>query len=376
MKRISSAKHAWVRKYNELGILGLHDDRAYYSGRSKKNETQGDLIRKQAAKIKMLEEQLEIVKKLDKSERKVLEKEGKLPKNKLFELIRNLIKVHKLEKMVSYLCELGGVSTSGYYGYWTHEDERLTKNTKDIEDFAWIQEAYNYKGRSKGSRAIQMVLTSVFDVHFNCKKIQRLMRKFNLKCKIRRNNLYKNMAKATREHSVVSDKVQRNFKQEVPRRIILTDITYLYKLYDKWFYLSAMKDASTGEIVASYVSDNLRMPLVTETVSQLLKNNDLLTDTIVHSDQGVHYTSPMYQKLLKDNSLTQSMSRRGNCWDNAPMESFFGHMKDEVDFSSCGNLEDIKNAVDDYIEYYNHHRYQWNLKKMTPIEYRNHLLCA
>jgi transposase InsO family protein len=109
-----------------------------------------------------------------------------------------------------------------------------------------------------------------------------------------------------------------------------------------------MKDASTGEIVASYVSDNLRMPLVTETVSQLLKNNDLLTDTIVHSDQGVHYTSPMYQKLLKDNSLTQSMSRRGNCWDNAPMESFFGHMKDEVDFSSCGNLEDIKNTIDDF----------------------------
>ncbi|WP_270501476.1 IS3 family transposase, partial [Clostridium butyricum] len=89
-----------------------------------------------------------------------------------------------------------------------------------------------------------------------------------------------------------------------------------------------------------------------------------------------HYTSPKFQKLLKDNNLGQSMSRRGNCWDNAPQESFFGHMKDEIDFQSCNTLEELIDMIDDYIDYYNNYRYQWNLKKMTPKQYRNHLLLA
>ena len=70
------------------------------------------------------------------------------------------------------------------------------------------------------------------------------------------------------------------------------------------------------------------------------------------------------------------MSRRGNCWDNAPQESFFGHMKDEIDFQSCNTLEQLIDMIDDYIDYYNNYRYQWNLKKMTPKQYRNHLLLA
>ncbi|WP_460289444.1 IS3 family transposase, partial [Clostridium sp. CTA-7] len=93
-----------------------------------------------------------------------------------------------------------------------------------------------------------------------------------------------------------------------------------------------------------------------------------------HSDQGAHYTSPKFQKLVKDCGLGQSMSRRGNCWDNAPQESFFGHFKDEVNIKPCQTLEDLRNEIDQYMTYYNEYRYQWNLKKMTPVQYRNHLL--
>ena len=102
--------------------------------------------------------------------------------------------------------------------------------------------------------------------------------------------------------------------------------------------------------------------------------NELYRDAIIHPDQGVHYTSPKFQKLLKTHNLGQSMSRRGNCWDNAPQESFFGHMKDDLDFSICQTLEEVISLIDAYIEYYNNHRYQWGLKKMTPKQYRNHLL--
>ncbi|MNY36259.1 Integrase core domain protein [compost metagenome] len=96
----------------------------------------------------------------------------------------------------------------------------------------------------------------------------------------------------------------------------------------------------------------------------------------IHSDQGGHYTSPTYQKLLKQKGLGQSMSRRGNCWDNAPQESFYGHMKDHVNHRSCQTLAELQRKIDGYIRYYNNNRYQWGLKKMTPVQYRNHLLLA
>ncbi|PRR80972.1 hypothetical protein CLVI_28830 [Clostridium vincentii] len=70
------------------------------------------------------------------------------------------------------------------------------------------------------------------------------------------------------------------------------------------------------------------------------------------------------------------MSRRGNCWDNAPQESFFGHLKDDVDNKSFKAYEDLKTQIDKYIKYYNNYRYKWGSKKMTPVQYRNHLLCA
>lgn len=70
------------------------------------------------------------------------------------------------------------------------------------------------------------------------------------------------------------------------------------------------------------------------------------------------------------------MSRRGNCWDNATQESFFGHFKDEIDLKRCNNLDDVENEINEYMDYYNNYRYQWNLNKMTPIQYRDHLLTA
>lgn len=79
---------------------------------------------------------------------------------------------------------------------------------------------------------------------------------------------------------------------------------------------------------------------------------------------------------MKDIGWKQSMSRKGNCWDNSPIESFFGHMKDEIEYKACQTFQELKEMVDEYILYYNNHRYQWSLKKMTPVEYRNHLLCA
>ena len=97
---------------------------------------------------------------------------------------------------------------------------------------------------------------------------------------------------------------------------------------------------------------------------------------LIPSDQGVHYTNPVFQRKVIELNIMQSMSRKGNCWDNAPMESFFGHFKDELDYEECLNFSELQKVVDSYIEEYNYHRYQWGLEKMTPAQYRSHLLAA
>ena len=182
--------------------------------------------------------------------------------------------------------------------------------------------------------------------------------------------------KATKEHTVLSNLLNREFKQNIPGKVLLTDITYLFYGNGNKAYLSTIKDGSTNEILAYNLSDRLTLDIATDTVHKLINDGqfNLSKEAFIHSDQGVHYTSPIFQSLVKSYKLGQSMSRRGNCWDNAPQESFFGHFKDEAYIKQCLTLEELKEEVEEYITYYNNYRYQWGLKKMTPVQYRNHLL--
>lgn len=293
-------------------------------------------------------------------------------------MINETIINNSFKNMVSYFCQILDVSRSGYYNYLNTLDNQIFMEDKDLEARDNIIMAYNYKGYNKGSRSIKMTLQGEFSIIYSRKKIQRLMRKYDIKCPIRKANPYRRMAKATKEHRVVPNLLERNFKQGMPGKVLLTDITYLPYGNNHMAYLSTIKDGSSNDILAYTVSDSIKLDIATDTIDKLLsKHKDSLhKDAFIHSDQGVHYTSPKFQKLLKDNNLGQSMSRRGNCWDNAPQESFFGHMKDEVNFNKCQTLKEVINVIDDYIYYYNNHRYQWNLKKMTPKQYRNHLLLA
>lgn len=117
------------------------------------------------------------------------------------------------------------------------------------------------------------------------------------------------------------------------------------------------------------------MDFVLETVHILMREHSVSLDahTLVHSDQGCHYTSLRFIQILKDSNLRQSMSRKGNCWDNAPQESFFGHMKDKIDLSSCESFDQVKAILDDWIDYYNNDRYQWQLAKLSPNEFYRYI---
>lgn len=119
------------------------------------------------------------------------------------------------------------------------------------------------------------------------------------------------------------------------------------------------------------MSESLEIDFVLETVRNLLREHGatLKTQTLIHSDQGCHYTSSKFIEIVENSSLRRSMSRRGNCWDNAPQESFFGHMKDSINLCSCISFSQVKDTVDDYMSYYNNERYQWELSKLSPNEY-------
>jgi putative transposase len=376
MKRVEQCADRWKKAYEQAGIIGLADSRKEASGRPLKRElTQDEVVAKQEARIRLLESQVELLKKLDTKERLLVAKGMNLSKNKLFELVKDAVD-QGLGRMTRYLCELLNVSRSGYYSYLKAADTRLERSRLDAVAGEWIKKAFHRKGFKKGARSIKMILENEFRITYNLKRIRRLMKKLNLVCPHRKPNPYKRMAKATLEHRTLPNKLQRDFKKGIPGLALLTDITYLPYDRTEMAYLSTVLDASTGEILSHNLSNRIELSLATESIEALMKQKRLKLhkDAFVHSDQGSHYTSPKYQELLKQKGLGQSMSRRGNCWDNAPQESFFGHMKDHVKSRSCSSYRELQLEIARYINYYNNHRYQWGLKKMTPVQYRNHLL--
>ncbi len=229
------------------------------------------------------------------------------------------------------------------------------------------------------------------------------MKKYTLLAKIRRVNPYKKIQKATQEHSVAPNLLNRNFQCTLSKELrideisqpwisqpwisqswsslpmpytkLWTDITYI-RFNHRWVYFSLVKDMVTGEGLAYILSMTLEFTIVQNTYKQLqmkYQENELRW-ALSHSDQGFHYTHPSFRCTLTQIWLTQSMSRRWNCIDNAPTESFFGHMKDELDYSHCTSFTELQKYFEEYKNYYNQNRPQWTRKKMTPVEYRNHLL--
>ncbi|MFR6553291.1 MAG: IS3 family transposase [Paraclostridium sordellii] len=376
-KRIDCASLRWRTAYKNKGVLGLEDTRTLNSGRTLNRDlTLEEIISKKDTEIEYLKAELDLIKKLELQERQVINK--KLPAIYVFKLIQYLIKNFNIKNMTRYLCKIANVSTSGYYKFLSNFKSRQVYEQNDIKSKELILKAFNYRGYKKGSRSVKMTLENKFGIIMNRKKIQRIMRKYNIICPIRKANPYRRMAKATKDHRVVPNKLNREFKQGIPGKVMLTDITYMPYGNNKIAYLSTIKDSSTNEILAYNLSNSLAIDIVTDTIHKLvnLKPFKFHKNAFIHSDQGSHYTSPTFQRLLKKNNLGQSMSRKGNCWDNPPQESFFGHMKDEIDYKSCTTIDELKVLINDYMDYYNNHRCQWNLKKLTPIQYRNQLLAT
>lgn len=282
--------------------------------------------------------------------------------------------MRKIGLDIGLLCQIADVSRSGYYKWLKHANEP----DKDHGDYLQIREIF-LRGKAKvGWRAIQMKLLEK-SIIMNHKKITRIKNKYHLVTKIRRKNPYKMIMKKSLEHRTSPNTLNRAFDVSLPLKIFSTDITYL-PFNHRFAYLSVVKDVASGEIMAWKLAMHLEMGLVLDTVEDMRRNPALppatLQNTMIHSDQGFHYTNPLYIEKLKGLNIVQSMSRRGNCIDNAPVESFFGHMKDDVDYKDCKTFEELHPRISEYMRYYNNERQQWDRQKMTPVQYRDHLLTS
>jgi len=263
------------------------------------------------------------------------------------------------------------VSLAWYYKHKKLIISNRTKENSEKYDLAIINYLVLKYHRKHWYRIITMLIKSEYNLVMNHKKVLRLMKKYDLLSIIRKKDPYSKIRKANQEHRTCNNILNRKFRGLKAFTKLWTDITYI-KINWTNYYLSILKDMVTWEVISHKLSSNLWLWFVIETIKDA-KNNFNITWSIIQSDQWFHYTHPWYIKLLKYSWIIQSMSRKWNCIDNAPTESFFGHMKDEINLSNIKSFKELVKLIDNYIFYYNNKRPQWNRKKMTPVEYRNHL---
>lgn len=274
----------------------------------------------------------------------------------------------KAEYRLQYLLRATELSKSVYY----YHRDTLNKPCSDATLRTQICNIYHkHKGRY-GYRRVTCALRMTGMI-INHKRVQRLMMELGLKSKVRpkRYKSYKG------EIGKVSENLlKREFTAEKPNQKWVTDVTE-FKVNNQKVYLSPVIDLFNQEVVSYEVRKSVTLPLVTDMLKRATSKLKQDEKPIVHSDQGWQYQNRRYQNHLKEKGLSQSMSRKGNCLDNAVAENFFGILKSEMYHNETFNSADelIEN-INEYIDYYNNERIKLKLKGLSPIQYRNQALKA
>jgi putative transposase len=274
----------------------------------------------------------------------------------------------KAEFNLSCLLKATGLPRSVYY----YHRKMLAVVGSDAELKAQIQDIYHqHKGRY-GYRRVTLTLRSAGAL-INHKRVQRLMNELGLKSKVRpkRYRSYKGHV-----GRIAPNLVNREFVANRPNQKWVTDVTE-FKVGDQKGYLSPIIDLFNREVVSYEVRQSVKLSLVTDMLKSAINKLGQHEKPIVHSDQGWQYQNKQYQQQLREKGLTQSMSRKGNCLDNAVAENFFGILKTEMFHNEVfKNADDLIEQIKEYIDYYNNERIKQKLKGLSPIEYRNQTLLA
>lgn len=271
--------------------------------------------------------------------------------------------------------EMLGISKSTYYALLNDDNYGISikrKSNQDDVDIEVIRQVLDYKGFEKGIRQVHMLMPKVTGEQFSIYRIRRLMNKYGIRTTIRRPSRNRKAMKELIARNKKANLLMRKFKLHRPNEVRLTDVTYLDYGDGLRAYGSASVDPVTGRLICFIISENNDLQLALDTL-EAMDNYPAKSGAILHSDQGILYMTDDFQTAVVERELNQSMSRRGNCWDNAVQESFFGHFKDECHYENCKSYEELQKCIDEYSHYYNNERGMWDKGKMTPVEYEKYL---
>lgn len=263
---------------------------------------------------------------------------------------------------IATMCNFFCVSRSGYYGF-IHRMDKPDRNKKLAAEIAVCQEKSNW---TYGYRRVHLWLQKKCNLYLNPKTVLHVMNKYNLLSQIRRRKKYKQMSQQLHKYENL---LNRNFEATAPNQKWVTDISYIHTNQGV-LYLSMIRDAFDRSIVSYKTGTEQTVNLVLETIRAAMKKEKVTTELQLHSDQGFQYTSHGYFNLTKEYGITPSMSRRGNCYDNALAENFFSILKAEcISRVRPKTIAEAKDLVDEYIYFYNFERIQLKTK-LTPYEKR------
>jgi putative transposase len=271
---------------------------------------------------------------------------------------------HEEEFEVKAMCGFFGVSRAAYYA-WV---KRLEKLDPDQERMQQVQAVYEQSHKTYGYRRVTIQLQDKHGLQINHKAVLRLMRKLGIRSVARKPYPYRKVEDLGTYHRY-PNVLDRDFVASAPNQKWVTDITYI-RLQQGWAFLSIIKDLFDGFIVGYVLHDRNSIALVTRTLQQAKQNEKVTDGLVLHSDQGTQYTSQAYHVLTSQYNITPSMSRRANCWDNAPAENFFSHLKEEyLRHFPLPSFQQAQQLIAEYIHFYNYERIQVKTRQ-TPFETR------
>lgn len=307
-------------------------------------------------------------------------------KKKEVEAVKSLVKGE--ECTVIEACRIAGIPRATYYNNMSpsdkqQSDKELAEIMLEIERDKHVSFTY---GKMRLTAAVNQRLAKLpleqreritnGEGKVNVKRVHRLMKEFDIHAHIRRKshpaNYYKEV-RETQKANIAPNILKRNFKSDEPLRKFSTDSTYIPCCDQKFVYLNPLIDLFNSEVVSYVVSD----VNTEEEVIQMLKAlpAEAVKGALIHNDQGSLYWSNQWKDICTKLGITRSMSRRGNCWDNAPSENFFSILKSELGLTKKGYktllpAATVKSLIHDYIPWYNNTRIQTKLNYMSPVQYR------
>ena len=274
------------------------------------------------------------------------------------------ILAEKANYPVLVMCRVLRVTRSGFYAWASRKPSARAR--QDRVALVRIRAIYRrHRGRYGSPRIYRELNTgAVLGRH----RIARLMRSDGITARQKRRFRVASDTGVTRRHA--RNRVRREFSVGQPNRVWLGDITYL-RAVDGWLFLSCFLDLHSRRVVGWTLNDNLDAQSTCEALNQAIRIRRPNPGLIVHSDRGSQYAGDEFQRVLRRHDFVTSMSRKGNCWDNAPMESFFATLKRELALGSALTSCEVRHLVAEYIDYYNAERLHSSLDYMTPTAYEN-----